>query len=66
MSRKSQSFAQGQSKFTWEINKVDTEEGRFKATCINYPQVVGFGDSEGEAMRNANSAMETAVDKAEI
>lgn len=66
MSRSSQSFAQGQPKFSWEINKVDAEEGKFRAVCLNHPQIVGFGKSEQEAMLNAREAMETAVDRAEI
>lgn len=68
MSRKSSAFADGQPKFTWIVEKVahPNQEGAFKATCENHPSIFAFGKTESQAIRLANSAMEQAVDKAEI
>lgn len=68
MSRKSAAFGEGISKFTWTVTKVEhpNQEGAYKAQCDNFPQIYAFGDSESQAIRLANSAMEIAVDRAEI
>lgn len=71
MSRRSQAFATGQPAFSWKVERIeqhatDPNAGRFKCTCKNRPDVFAFGDSEELAIRAANRAMETAVDKAEV
>lgn len=68
MSRKSQAYADGTSKFTWTVTEVEhpNQEGRYKCSCDNFPEIYAFGETESQAIRLANSAMETAVDKAEV
>lgn len=66
MSRTSQAMADGQPKFTWMVEEIESNEGRYKCTCENYPQVFAFGDTEQQAIRLANSVMEQKVDRAEI
>lgn len=69
MSRRSQAFSQGQPVFSWRIERVEQDNlghaTRFKASCRNHPTVFAFGDTEELALRAANHAMETAVDKVE-
>lgn len=64
MSRRSQAFSSGQPAFSWKLERIPG--GRYKATCRNNPDISATGDTEQQAMRAANAAMETAVDCADV
>ena len=64
MSRRSQAFAEGVQKFSWEINKLP--DGNYRATCINFPHIVGTGPSEQFALVKGQEAIDTASRKAEL
>lgn len=68
MSRKSQAYADGTSKFTLKVEQVahPNQEGSYKAYCESHPNIYAFGQSEQQAIRLLNTALEIAVDKAEI
>lgn len=61
-------MADGISKFTWTVTKVEhpNQEGPYKCTCDNHPSIYAFGETEQQAIRLANTEMEKAVDKAEV
>lgn len=61
-------MADGVSKFTVRVEKVEhpNQEGAFKAICENHPSIYSFGHTEQQAIRLLNSALEVAVDKAEL
>lgn len=67
---KSQAFAQGQPKFSWRIERIEANElvneGRFKATCKNQPEIFAFGDSEQRALLAAQRALDAAVEQGKI
>ena len=64
MSRRSQAFAEGVQKFSWEINKLP--DGNYRATCINFPHIKGEGPSEQFALVKGQEAIDTASRKAEL
>jgi hypothetical protein len=68
MSRRSQMFAEGVQKFSWQLSTFRDSDGRerHKATCLNYPQIVGIGDSEQAALSKGKEAITVAAEKAEL
>lgn len=64
MSRRSQVFAEGIQKFSWQIAKQP--DGTYHATCLNFPHIVGKGPSEQFALVKGQEAVDTAARKAEL
>lgn len=64
MSRRSQAFAEGVQKFSWDI--AQQPDGTYKATCINFPHIVGTGPSEQFALVKGQELIDTASRKAEL
>ena len=64
MSRRSQAFAEGVQKFSWNISQQP--DGTYKATCINFPHITGTGPSEQFALVKGQEAIDTASRKAEL
>lgn len=70
MSRRSQAFATGVPAFTWRLERLEQQtaqaDGRFKCTCENHPAVFAFGNTEQEALLNAQAAIEVAADRVDL
>ena len=70
MSHRSQAFATGVPKFTWRLERIQQQtaavDGRYKCTCENHPAVFAFGDTEQEAMLNAQAAIESAAERVDL
>ena len=64
MSRRSQAFAEGVQKFTWNIEELTN--GNYRATCVNYPHIQGEGPTEQFALTKGKEAIDTASRKAEL
>jgi len=68
MSRRSQAFATGPQKFSWQLSSFEDGDGRVRVMCEsrNYPGIKGIGEDEQHAIRAAQVAIATAAEKAGI